>query len=135
MNIAIIASRFNEKITDAMVNAATEQIENLGHTHTLTLRVPGVYDTPLAVHRALARGDVDGAVVIGAVITGETDHDQILMHSTAKTLQEISLDHDKPLSLAITGPGMTAKQAHDRIDYAAQGVQALAELHEAIEDA
>lgn len=133
MNVAIVAARFNEKITDAMVQRAQDEIETLGHDHALTVRVPGVYDTPLAVQRALVRDDVDGAIVIGAVITGETDHDQILMHSTSKTLQEISLEHDKPLAMAITGPGMTAKQAHDRIGYAAQGIQSLVGLDDALE--
>ncbi len=135
MRIALVAARFNEQITDAMVDTAQKRIHELDHEHAGTLRVPGVFDTPLAIQRTLERDDVDALVVIGAVITGDTDHDQVLMHATAKTIQELSLAHDTPVSLAITGPGMTAQQAHDRIAYAKQGVDAVTELTHALQDA
>lgn len=132
MRIALVAARFNADVTDAMVEAARDRIDELGLDHAGTTRVPGVYDAPLATQRALERDDVDAVVVIGAVVTGETDHDQILMHSTSKTLQELSLDHDKPVTLAVTGPGMTQEQAEARIAYAAQGVDAAAQIHAAL---
>lgn len=124
VRIALVAAKFNPDVTDAMVDSALERIEALGEEHAGTLRVPGAFDTPLATKRCLERDDVDAVVVIGTVVTGETDHDQVLMDSTCKTLQELSLTHDKPVALAITGPGMTQAQAEARVDYAAQGVDA-----------
>lgn len=128
MRIALVAARFNPDVTDAMVDGAVDRIEEIGAEHAGTLRVPGAYDAPLAVQRSLDRERVDAVVVIGTVVTGETDHDQVLMHSTCKTLQELSLDHSKPVALAITGPGMTQAQAEARVDYAAQGVDAAAQM-------
>lgn len=129
MRIAIVAAKFNAEVTDAMVEAAEERIAEHGAEHATTLRVPGAFDTPLAAQRCLEREDVDAVVVIGAVVTGETDHDQVLMHSTCKTIQELSLEHDKPVTLAITGPGMSQDQAEARVDYAAQGVDAAVQIH------
>lgn len=134
MRIAIAAARFNTDVTDPMVETAEQRIDELGHDHAATLRVPGVYDLPLAVQRLVDRSSVDGVVAIGAVVTGETDHDQVLMHSTSKTLQELSLDFDKPVSLAITGPGMSQAQAEARIGYAAQGVDACLATYAELED-
>lgn len=130
MRIGIVAARFNEDVTDPMVAAAEERIASLGHEHAGTVRVPGAFDTPLATKKLLSRAGIDGVVVIGAVITGDTDHDQVLMYATAKTLQELSLAFERPVLLAITGPGMTHQQAVDRIDYAAAAVEACVALHE-----
>jgi 6,7-dimethyl-8-ribityllumazine synthase len=50
------------------------------------------------------------------------------MHATLKTLQEISLQLDKPVALGITGPGMSWEQAEARIAYAEAAVRACDEM-------
>lgn len=135
MRIGIVGSRFNDEITDAMVEAAEEQVEATGHEVAETVRVPGAFDVPLPTQRLLDRDDVDGVAVLGAVVTGETDHDQILMTSTARTLQALSLSSDKPVALGITGPGMSYSQAKARVHYAARAVDAVIEIHEASQQA
>lgn len=134
VRIALVAARFNQDITDAMVQAGKARIDERGHEHAGTTRVPGAFDTPLATQRCLERDDIDGVVVIGAVVQGDTDHDQVLMQATCQTLQSLSLRMDKPVALAITGPGMTQAEAEARIDYAAQGVDAVLELDAALHD-
>lgn len=135
MRIAIAAARFNAEVTDAMVEAAEDAIEELGHEHAETVRVPGAFDTPVVAQRLLSRADVGGVAVLGAVVTGETDHDQVLMHSTARTLQELSVEWGKPVALGITGPGMSGEQARERVDYAESAVEAVVEIHEALRTA
>lgn len=135
MRIAIVAARFNRAITDRMVEAAEEAIDATGNEHAATVRVPGAFDTPLPTQRLLSRADVDGVAVLGAVVTGETDHDQVLMHATARTLQRLSLEWDKPVTLGITGPGMTAQQARERVDYAEAAVEAVEEVHRSLDQA
>lgn len=132
MRIALVAARFNRPVTDQMVDAAEAAIDEEGHEHVVTVRVPGAFDTPLPTQRLLARADVDGVAVLGAVVTGETDHDQVLMHSTARTLQQLALEWDKPVTLGISGPGMNAAEARERVDYGAKAVEAVAELQEAL---
>jgi 6,7-dimethyl-8-ribityllumazine synthase len=132
VRIAIVAARFNEEVTDQMVEAAEDAIAELGHDHAATARVPGAFDTPVVTQQLLSRADVDGVAVLGAVVTGDTDHDQVLMHATTQKLQELSLEWSKPVALGITGPGMSGQEARERVDYGAQAVEAVADVHEAL---
>lgn len=135
MRIGIVAARFNQAITDRMVDTAEDAIEDLGHEHAATVRVPGAFDAPVVTQRLLSRADVDGVAVLGAVVTGDTDHDQVLMHATTRTLQELSVEWGKPVALGITGPGMSAQQARERVDYAEQAVQAVVQVQRALSEA
>lgn len=135
VRIAIAAARFNREVTDAMVEAAERAIEERGHEHAATVRVPGAFDTPLVTQRLLSRADVDGVAVLGAVVTGDTDHDQVLMHATTRTLQQLSLEWDKPVALGITGPGMSGEEARERVDYGAEAVEAVVEVANALDRA
>jgi 6,7-dimethyl-8-ribityllumazine synthase len=115
MNIGIVVSDFNEKITSRMLLVAKEKAEFLDLTVTCVGHVPGAYDMPLMVDKILRRGDVDGVVTLGAIIKGKTKHDEVIAHSTAITLTDLSLTYKKPVSLGITGPGMHEQQAYARI--------------------
>lgn len=92
--------------------------------------VPGAYDTPLAADRLARRDDVDAVVVIGAIISGDTDHDQVIGNASAQGLTRVSLDHDTPVTFGISGPGMTAAEARDRVDKGADAVNSAIQLVE-----
>ena len=115
MNIAIVGAEFNEKVTSRMHEIAIEQANNLKLNITYTSKVPGIFDMPLIIDRLLEKKNVDGDVTLGAVIKGKTKHDEIIAHSTARNLAELSLKHKKPVSLGISGPGMSERQAYARI--------------------
>ncbi|HYY47378.1 MAG TPA: 6,7-dimethyl-8-ribityllumazine synthase, partial [Thermoplasmata archaeon] len=95
--------------------------------------VPGVFEIPLAVQRLLERADVDAAVAIGAVIKGETLHDEALMAAAPRALLEVELRAGKPVGLGITGPGMTDEQAAARVDKGAEAVDAALAMHEILQ--
>jgi 6,7-dimethyl-8-ribityllumazine synthase len=78
--------------------------------------VPGAFDMPLAVKRLLKKQDVDGVVTLGAVIKGDTRHDDIVAENAARLIADLSLEHGKPVALGITGPGMTLDQAKERAE-------------------
>lgn len=130
MRLAIVASQFNREIVDAMVERALGRAKELGLQVTTVVRVPGTFEVPPAVQRLLERTDVDGAVALGAVIQGETKHDEVIMQTAAAALMEIGLRTGKPVGLGITGPAMTYKQAKARIDAAARAVDAARAMHE-----
>ena len=130
MRLAIVASQFNREIVDAMVERALARAKELELKVTTVVRVPGTYEIPLAVRRLLERTDVDGAVALGAVIQGETKHDEVIMQAAANALLDIGLRTGKPVGLGITGPGMTYKQAKARIDAAGRAVDAAKSMHE-----
>ncbi len=130
MRIAIVASRFNGEIVDAMVERALARAKELELKVTTVVRVPGTFEVPAAVQRLLERSDVDGAVALGAVITGETKHDEVIIRVAADALMQIGLRTGKAVGLGITGPGMTYKQAKARIDAASRAVDAAKAMHD-----
>ena len=97
---------------------------------TAVVRVPGTFEIPLAVQRLLGRSDVDAAVAIGAVVKGETLHDEALMAAVPQALLDVGLRAAKPIGLGITGPGMTDVQALARVDKGADAVDAAVAMHE-----
>ena len=128
IRVAIVASEYNYDVTLLMVERAKEEVTFLGATLGPVVKTPGVYDMPLAVKRLLGRPDVDAVVVLGAVIEGETEHDEVVMHQAARKLTDLSVDFDKPLGLGISGPGETRLQAQDRIENAGQAVRSVVKM-------
>jgi 6,7-dimethyl-8-ribityllumazine synthase len=133
MRLAIVAARFNREVTDRMVDKALARAKEKGVDLASVVRVPGVFEIPLAVQRILERADVDGAVAIGAVIKGETLHDEALMSAVPRALLDVGLRAGKPVGLGITGPGMTDEQAAARVDKGAEAVDAVLAMHEILQ--
>ncbi len=130
MRIAIVASEFNREVTDIMVEKALARAQARGVRVTSVVRVPGTFEIPLVIQRLLERSDVDGAVAIGAVIKGETLHDEALMAAVPKALLDVQRETRKPIGLGITGPGMTSAQAMARVDKGADAVDVALAMHE-----
>ena len=78
-------------------------------------KVPGAYDMPIIIDTLLQKKDVDGVVTLGAIIKGQTKHDEVIANSTVNALTKLSIKYKKPVSLGITGPGMQERQAYARI--------------------
>jgi len=110
-----VVSEFNEEITSRMLSVAEEKAKTMKITITYTCKVPGAYDMPIIVDALLQKKNVDGIVTLGAIIKGQTKHDEVIANSTAKILTELSLKYQKPVSLGITGPGMQERHAYARI--------------------
>jgi 6,7-dimethyl-8-ribityllumazine synthase len=128
VRLALVVSEFNYDVTMMMLERAREEARFLGTPVTRELRVPGVYDMPLAVSKLLRRADVDAVVALGAVIEGETKHDEVVMGQAARKLLDLSVESGKPLGFGLTGPGESRLQAQDRIDRAAYAVQAAVKM-------
>ena len=120
IRIAIIVSEFNSDITLEMLDNAKRQAERLHAYIRYVCYVPGSFDMPLIVEELLKKKDVDAAVTLGAIIKGETRHDEIIADNAARLIADLSIKHGKPVSLGISGPDMTLEQAKDRIEVVAK---------------
>ena len=116
IRIAIVVSEFNGDITLEMLDNAKRQAERLHAYIRYVCYVPGSFDMPLIVEELLKKKDVDAAVTLGAIIKGETRHDEIIADNAARLIADLSIKHGKPVSLGISGPDMTLEQAKDRIE-------------------
>jgi len=130
VRLGLVVSQYNkdEPITRRMAERAREAAVEGGAEVVETLSVPGSYDTPLAADRLARREDVDAVAVIGAVIAGDTDHDQVIADAAAGALTDVSLDRDTPVTLGITGPGMSQDEAAARVEYGAVAVESAIEM-------
>ena len=134
MNIAIIVSEFNNKITSRMHQVALEKAKELKLNVKHECKVPGIFDMPLIIDLLLQKKDVDGVVTLGAVIKGKTRHDEVIANSTANRISELSIKHQKPVSFGISGPGMAERQAYARIrPVAERAVEAISMLNKELE--
>lgn len=134
VRLGFVVSTYHARLTERMAEAATKRARKLDADVVETVTVPGTYDTVLAADRVARRSDVDAVVVIGVIIEGETDHDEVIGQAVATQLHQVSLDRDTPVTFGITGPGMTASTARERIDYAPDAVEAAVELVEEFDD-
>ncbi|MDE1727967.1 MAG: 6,7-dimethyl-8-ribityllumazine synthase [Thaumarchaeota archaeon] len=134
MNIAIVVAEFNSEITSKMLDLAIEKADVLKMNVKYISKVPGVFDMPLLIDTLLQKKDVDAVVTLGAVIRGQTKHDELISHVTAKALADLSIKHQKPVTLGITGPGMSDRQAHQRIrPVSERAIEAAKKLSEELE--
>ena len=129
MNIAIVFSEFNEEVTSRMLDVAKEKADLLKLKISYISMVPGAYDMPIIVDSLLNKKDIDAVVTLGSIIKGQTKHDEVISHAAAKSLTELSLKHQKPVSLGITGPGMQERHAYARIrPVAERAVEAVVKI-------
>ncbi|NLL95094.1 MAG: 6,7-dimethyl-8-ribityllumazine synthase [Thermoplasmatales archaeon] len=127
-NLAIVAAEFNYDITSMMIERARAQAEFLEVNIAETVMVPGVFDMPLAIKKMLKRKDIDGVVTLGAVIEGSTEHDEVVIAHAARKIADLSLEFEKPVSLGITGPGMTQLEAVERIEKGRDAVDVVVKM-------
>jgi 6,7-dimethyl-8-ribityllumazine synthase len=128
LKIALLVSDFNFDVTSLMLERARRHAEFLGAEVGRVVHVPGVFDMPLAIKKLLKRRDVDGVVLLGAVIKGDTAHDELITGPVATAAVKLALEFDKPVGLGITGPRMDRIQALDRIDNAKNAVESVVRL-------
>jgi 6,7-dimethyl-8-ribityllumazine synthase len=134
LNIAIVASEFNEKVTSKMLEVAQEKARLLKLNVKYTCKVPGIFDIPLLVDTLLEKKEIDAVVTLGAAIKGKTKHDELIANVTATRLTKLSLKHKKPVTLGITGPGMGERQAYARIrPVAERAVEAALKISQELE--
>ncbi|MCX2818452.1 6,7-dimethyl-8-ribityllumazine synthase [Haladaptatus sp. F3-133] len=132
MKIGLVVSEFNTEVTHEMEERAVEKADELG-VEVITVRVPGAYDAPLAVKRLCERDGTDAVATAGAVVTGDTDHDAVVTETAAEALTRLSLEHDKPVTLGVAGPGMSGAEARERLDYGARAVESAVEMVRTLE--
>ena len=129
IRIGAVVSEFNYDITMMMLERAKEHAKFLGAEITEIVRVPGVFDMGLAIKKLLQKKSIDGVVTLGAVIEGETEHDDVVISHAARKITDLAIEYDKPVGLGITGPGMTRLQAEARIERAKAAVESVVKMH------
>jgi 6,7-dimethyl-8-ribityllumazine synthase len=115
-----------------MEKAAVAAAKKAG-AECVVVRVPGAFDIPLAAKKMLMDKKNDGAVALGAVVKGETAHDEVVVDNAARLLADLSLEFRKPVTLGIIGHGASWKSAEARAEeYAERAVVSAMKLVEVL---
>lgn len=127
--LGMVVSLFNYEITGEMSKRAQERAKETGAKIVKIIEVPGSFEIPLAVKELLDDKGIDGAITIGTIIKGGTDHDMVVAHSIARKLLDLSIEYGKPVSLGISGPNITWQQSEKRInEYAIRAVDSVVKM-------
>lgn len=97
---AIIASRWNPRIVDALVAGARKTFAEHGIDEDAidVVRVPGAWEIPQAAARIAASGAHRAIVTLGCVVRGDTRHFEHVADRCADGLLRVSLDHGVPVA-------------------------------------
>ncbi|MCK9538798.1 6,7-dimethyl-8-ribityllumazine synthase [Dokdonella sp.] len=96
---AIIASRWNPRIVDALVEGALRTLREHGVPENLIeiLRVPGAWEIPSAAARIAERGECAAIIALGCVVRGDTRHYEHVADGCAQGLMRVALDWRLPV--------------------------------------
>lgn len=100
---AIVASRFNEMVTDRLVRGAAACLRQHGAGSDAVdcVRVPGAWELPPVVRRAAESGRYDAVIALGCVIRGETPHFDYVAGTASSGLARLALDGPVPVAFGL----------------------------------
>ncbi|MER3443886.1 MAG: 6,7-dimethyl-8-ribityllumazine synthase [Meiothermus sp.] len=103
VRLAFAVSRFNERVTKALLEGALEAYARLGGDleQAWTVWVPGSFELPLTAQKLAQRPEIDGVVALGAVIRGETPHFEYVSAQAASGLMQAMLANQKPVAFGV----------------------------------
>ncbi|HEY4954616.1 MAG TPA: 6,7-dimethyl-8-ribityllumazine synthase [Gemmatimonadaceae bacterium] len=101
--VAVVASRFNESITRALVEGALDALVRHGTSFDDidVLWVPGAWELPLAVRAAMASERYDAVVALGAVIRGDTPHFDYVAGEASRGLADAAVEAEIPVGFGL----------------------------------
>ena len=119
LRFAIILSRYNDFLTDRLLEGALEalQAHEVEEAHTVVVKVPGAFELPQAARRIAARGENDAIICLGALLRGETLHFDLISKECARGIQNIAAEFGIPVTFGV----ITANTVEQAMARAAEG--------------
>ena len=100
---ALVASRFNDFITDRLVSGAVDALVRSGtdDSDIDIVKVPGAFEIPLVAKKMAQKATYDAIICLGAVIRGATPHFEYVSSEVTKGVAQVSLDSGVPVILGV----------------------------------
>jgi 6,7-dimethyl-8-ribityllumazine synthase len=97
---AIIASRWNPRITDTLVAGARRTFAEHGVAEDAVdvIRVPGAWELPIAAAAVAKKGSHAAIVALGCVVRGDTRHYEQVADGCSDGLMRVAIDHGVPVA-------------------------------------
>lgn len=115
LRFGVIVSRFNNFITDRLLQGAVDVLTRAGATRKDIdiVQVPGSFELPLAAKKLAQTNRYDALIAIGCILRGETAHYDYVCSETARGLQLAQMDTGVPITFCVLTCD-TLEQAIDR---------------------
>ena len=98
VRICIVASKYNEEFTDALVENTIEELGELVPQGRVDLiRVPGAFEIPVMIASILDRDPPACVIALGLIIRGSTDHADLVGRTVTGSLQRLSIESLRPI--------------------------------------
>ncbi len=98
----IVASKFNARFVQGLVDHATEELRSLSPAAVVTLhQVPGAFEIPIVVREIAQAEKADAILALGVILQGRTAHAEHLAVSVTNSLQQIALRYGVPVINAV----------------------------------
>jgi 6,7-dimethyl-8-ribityllumazine synthase len=100
VRFAIIASRWNPRITDTLVAGARRTFAEHGVAEDAVdvIRVPGAWELPIAAAAVAKKGSHAAIVALGCVVRGDTRHYEQVADGCSDGLMRVAIDHGVPVA-------------------------------------
>lgn len=100
---AIIVSRFNESITSRLADGAVDTLKKYGIADDAIdlFWAPGAFEIPTVASRLVDGGKYNAVLCLGAVIKGETSHDEHINRAVSLALAQLGIDTGLPVIFGV----------------------------------
>ena len=131
-SVAIVVSRFNGEITNRLLDAALDELDEAGVAQDaiLVMPVPGAFELPIAAMALAKTRRYSCVIALGCVIRGETPHFDFVAGEAASGLQLAGIETGVPVSFGLLTCD-TAEQAEARTDRGATAARTALEMADA----
>ncbi len=111
----VIVSRFNDFISDRLLNGALDALARHGTNDEDIdiVKVPGSFEIPLMAKKMAQRQKYDAIICLGAVIRGSTPHFEYVSSEVSKGIASVSLESGVPVIFGVITTD-TLEQAIER---------------------
>ena len=113
MKFAVVCARFNNFVTDRLLEGALDALKRAGATDVEVVHVPGAWELPLTAKTIAEHKKPDGIIALGAVIRGDTPHFDYVAGQAASGLMAVQLETGIPIAFGVLTTN-TIEQAMDR---------------------
>jgi len=112
---AIIVSKFNEFITNRLLEGARNCLVKQGYDETKidVIKVPGAFEIPVTASKLASLNKYSGIICLGAVIKGATPHFDYVSMGVTNGISKVSLDYRIPVIFGVLTTN-TIEQAMER---------------------
>ena len=112
---AIVVSRFNEEITEGLLQGARKRLADASvpDENVTVVRVPGAFEIPIAGQRLGESGEYDAIICLGCLIKGETMHFEYIAEAASHGIMQAAAATGVPMAFGVL-TALTQQQAVER---------------------